>query len=222
MTPFATCLLAFTLGLSTVPRLYAQPAASSVTTAVPEALTARQADNVAALGQVWGLLKYHHPAVAAGQRDWDAEFRRQLPLVLACRSVAARSRLLSAWVVSLGPVPPCASCAAPPKGEVRLAPNLRWAASKHRFSAALRQQLACIQANRYQGKPYYVGQQGSTFLHEEAYADQPCPRPSCACWDCAATGICTSTTTPMPTCGSRTGRTCCVTCCPASPPPTRR
>lgn len=177
MVPFATYLLALTLGLSTAPHLSAQLAAPTVTVAIPDALTARQTDNVAALGQVWGLLKYHHPAVAAGQRDWDAEFRRQLPLVLACRSVAARSRLLSAWVASLGPVPPCANCAAPLKGEVRLAPKLRWAANKHRFSAELRRQLAYIQANRYQGTPYYVGQLGSTtlFLHEEAYADQPCP-----------------------------------------------
>jgi C-terminal processing protease CtpA/Prc len=60
---------------------------------------------------------------------------------------------------------------------VRLAPDLRWAADKHRFSAELRQQLAYIQANRYQGTPYYVGQLGGNtqFLHEEAYADQPCP-----------------------------------------------
>lgn len=177
MIPFATCLLVLTLRLSAAPYLHAQSAVPPVTTVVPEVLTARQADNVAALGQVWGLLKYHHPAVAAGQRDWDAEFRRQLPLVLACRSVAARSRLLSAWVASLGPVPPCASCAAPPKGEVRLVSTLRWAENKHRFSAELRRQLVYIQVNRYQGTPYYVGQLGSTtlFLHEEAYADQPCP-----------------------------------------------
>ena len=177
MAHFATCLLALALGLSTASHLYAQLAAPPVTAAVPEALTARQADNVVALGQVWGLLKYHHPAVAAGQRDWDAEFRRQLPRVLACHSVAERSRLLSAWVASLGPVPPCTTCTAPPQGEVRLAPNLRWAENKHRFSAELRRQLAHIQANRYQGTPYYVGQQGGStlFLHEEAYADQPCP-----------------------------------------------
>jgi C-terminal processing protease CtpA/Prc len=177
MAPFATYLLALALGLSAASHLPAQPAVPPVPAAVPDALTARQADHVAALGQVWGLLKYHHPAVAAGQRDWDAEFRRQLPRVLACRSVAARSRLLSAWVASLGPVPPCATCAAPPTGEVRLAPNLRWAENKHRFSAELRRQLADIQANRYQGTPYYVGQLGSStlFLHEEAYADQPCP-----------------------------------------------
>ncbi|RZL14499.1 MAG: hypothetical protein EOO62_05285, partial [Hymenobacter sp.] len=169
-------------------RLHAQaippPAATSEAPALAAAaplslttLTARQADNVAALGQVWGFLKYHHPAVAGGQCDWDAEFVRQLPAVLACRSVAERSRLLSAWATSLGPVPPCATCATAPTGEVRLRPDLRWAQDTRRFSTPLRQQLAYIQANRYQGAPYYVGQLGSTtlFLHEPDYAEPACP-----------------------------------------------
>lgn len=140
-------------------------------------LTPQQVDNVAALGQVWGFLKYFHPAVAAGQRDWDADFLRQLPAVLACRSVAARSRLLSAWVTSLGRVPACLTCAAPPVQPVRLAPNLRWARDAKRFGAALRQQLAFIEANRYQGVYYYVTQKGSStvFPHEEAYAEPTLP-----------------------------------------------
>lgn len=140
-------------------------------------LTRRQADNVAALGQVWGLLKYFHPAVAAGQRDWDAEFLRQLPAVLACRSTPERSRLLSAWVTGLGQVPPCAACAAPPTAPVRLMPNLRWAQDRRRFSLALRQQLAFIVANRYQGPAYYVKQWGAStvFPHEAAYAEPALP-----------------------------------------------
>lgn len=141
-------------------------------------LTPQQIDHVTALGQVWGLLKYFHPAVAAGQRDWDAEFLRQLPAVLACRSVAERSRLLTAWVTSFGPVAPCPSCALPPTQPIRLAPDLRWTQQPQRFSGPLRQQLAAIEANRYQGVPYYVtlAKAGNpTFPHEEAYADQACP-----------------------------------------------
>ena len=134
-------------------------------------------NNLAALGQVWGFLKYFHPAVAAGQRDWDAEFLRQLPAVLACRSADARSRLLSAWVTSLGPVPTCSTCATPPTQPVRLVPNLRWARDAKRFSASLRQQLNFIEANRYQGTSYYVTQKGSTtlFPHEEAYTEPTLP-----------------------------------------------
>lgn len=99
--------------------------------------------------------------------------------MLACRSEAERSRLLSAWITSLGPVPACPACAAPPTKPVRLAPDLRWARNARRFSAPLRQQLAFIEANRYQGAPHYVTQNGSStvFPHEEAYADQACPTP---------------------------------------------
>ncbi|GAB3635274.1 hypothetical protein GCM10027422_08640 [Hymenobacter arcticus] len=157
----------------------APSAAAVLAAAAPQltTLTPRQVDNVAALSQVWGLLKYFHPAVASGQLDWDAVLLRQLPAALACRSVAERSRLLSAWVTSLGPLPACATCAAPPTLPVRFAPDLRWAQDARRFDAPLRQQLAFIAANPYQGKPYYVTRLGSTtqFLHEEAYADQACP-----------------------------------------------
>jgi C-terminal processing protease CtpA/Prc len=144
-------------------------------------LTPQQADNVAALGQVWGLLKYFHPAVAAGQRDWDAEFLRQLPGIIGCKSVQERSGLLSTWVTSLGAVPACSACTMRPSKPIRLATDLHWAQDKRRFSAPLRQQLAFIAANCYQGAPYYVSlaEAGNpTFPHEAAYADQPCPAAS--------------------------------------------
>jgi len=189
MFKLAACLLACGLSCATLSVraqvVGAAPAAPDPAVAVALAaaapqfttLTPQQVDNVAALGQVWGLLKYFHPAVAAGQRDWDAEFLRQLPAVLACQAVEQRSRLLSAWVTGLGTVPACATCAAPPTQPVRLATDLRWAQDKRRFSAPLRQQLAFIAANRYQGAPYYVSQLGSTtlFPHEAAYAELALP-----------------------------------------------
>lgn len=126
MFKLAACLLACGLSCATLSVraqvVGAAPASPDPAVAVALAaaapqfttLTPQQVDNVAALGQVWGLLKYFHPAVAAGQRDWDAEFLRQLPAVLACQAVEQRSRLLSAWVTGLGTVPACATCAAPP------------------------------------------------------------------------------------------------------------
>ncbi|MGI4742172.1 MAG: S41 family peptidase [Janthinobacterium lividum] len=188
MTPFSTRLLVFGLGCAVL-SAHAQPAVSSAALPPSEAavlaasspqmvgLTRRQTDNVAALGQVWGLLKYFHPAVASGQRDWDAEFLRQLPAVLACRSVGERSRLLSTWISSLGPVPACATCATPPSRPVRLTPDVRWAQDRRRFRPLLRQQLAFIAANPYQGTPYYVTQlrASTVFPHEEAYAEAALP-----------------------------------------------
>jgi len=193
MAPLASHLLA--LGLSWLAlTAYAQPAQGTATvspqaTAVVQAaaslsltaLTPRQVDNVAALGQIWGFLKYFHPAVAAGQRDWDADLVRQLPAVLACRSVAERSQVLGAWLTSLGTVPACRSCATLPAQPVRLAADLAWAQDAKRFDAPLRQQLAFIAANRYQGTPYYVSTAPAgnpAFAHEEPYADQACPSQS--------------------------------------------
>jgi len=48
-------------------------------------LTTVQIENLATLGKVWGFLKYHHPAVTAGTRQWDFDLLRILPSILAAR-----------------------------------------------------------------------------------------------------------------------------------------
>ncbi|WP_167856824.1 S41 family peptidase [Hymenobacter aquaticus] len=126
-------------------------------------------------------MKYYHPAVAAGQRNWDAELLRLLPPALACRTVAARSRLLARWLADLGPVAACAVCQTRPPSPVVRPPDLRWMADAQRFSAPLRRQLAYLQANRYQGTPYYVAPGNGAspaFPHEEAYASPALPSPA--------------------------------------------
>jgi len=51
-----------------------------------------------ALGQLWVFLKYHHPAVASGRYNWDAELIRELPKVLAAKSKTEYLRELEKWV----------------------------------------------------------------------------------------------------------------------------
>ncbi|WP_375434932.1 S41 family peptidase [uncultured Hymenobacter sp.] len=151
------------------------PAGSEFDLAKP---TAQQVENLTVLGQVWGFLKYYHPAVAAGKRDWDAELFKVLPTVLASRNTTERSATLSSWITELGPVPACATCADKPSQPVRVAPDLRWLADKKNFSPALSQLLTNVAANRYQGEPYYVGRGNAAspaFPHEEAYAAQLYP-----------------------------------------------
>ncbi len=41
-------------------------------------LTPQQIGGIELLGRVWGFLKYHHPAVASGEYDWDYELFRVL------------------------------------------------------------------------------------------------------------------------------------------------
>jgi len=53
-----------------------------------------QIDNLATLGKVWGFLKYHHPAVTAGTRQWDFDLFRIMPAILAAPDRAAANQSL--------------------------------------------------------------------------------------------------------------------------------
>ena len=59
------------------------------------------------LGKVWGLVKYHHPAlVKKGDVNWDYELFRVLPKYLAADSNEQQSAILVDWINALGPVEP--------------------------------------------------------------------------------------------------------------------
>jgi C-terminal processing protease CtpA/Prc len=92
---------------------------SGVTT---QPLTPARVEDVALLGTVWGFAKYHHPAVANGDIDWDAELFRVLPLVLdaggtraadgpGASAADAAAATIDGWLAELGDPPPCAPCA---------------------------------------------------------------------------------------------------------------
>ncbi|GHT65159.1 hypothetical protein AGMMS50239_24300 [Bacteroidia bacterium] len=57
-----------------------------------------------ALGQLWGFLKYHHPAVAAGNYDWDMELVKLIPSIREAKNEAQWKKILDNWLDSLPPV----------------------------------------------------------------------------------------------------------------------
>jgi len=61
--------------------------------------------SLVALGQLWGFLKYHHPAVANGNYDWDMELIKRIPLVCEAKNDSVWKKLLDNWLDSLPPVP---------------------------------------------------------------------------------------------------------------------
>lgn len=67
-------------------------------------------ETLAKLGQVWGFLKYHHPAVREGRYNMDAALFRVLPRVLAASNSASADAVLETWVDSFGKLPRCADC----------------------------------------------------------------------------------------------------------------
>ncbi len=66
-------------------------------------------ENLRILGLTWGFLKYYHPAVAAGNYNWDYELFRILPKVIAATAKWELDDALERWVKNLGDLSPVSS-----------------------------------------------------------------------------------------------------------------
>lgn len=118
-------------------------------------LSPAQIENLAALGKVWGFLKYHHPAVAAGQRHWDYDLFRILPTVLKAPDRAAANATLAKWVAGVGDVPACQSCASLAAPDLQIAPEVEWIRSEAALGPALSGALQAVYRNR-PSKQFFV------------------------------------------------------------------
>jgi hypothetical protein len=140
-------------------------------------LSTTQIENLAALGKVWGFLKYHHPAVTAGTRHWDYELFRVLPAVLAARNREAADLAMLDWIRPLGSPPVCDRCAVPKDEEIHLQTNLGWTGTAaHPDLTAM---LRAVHRGRSQGRQFYVSQVRNIgnpqFDRELPYATQTFP-----------------------------------------------
>ncbi|MEJ2905807.1 S41 family peptidase [Pedobacter panaciterrae] len=143
-------------------------------------LTPSTQKNLSLLGEVWGFLKYHHPAVANGDYNWDAELFRVLPEVLSCRTDIQVSQVMEKWVDKLGKVPPCADCKTQPSlATIAVRPDYGSLFKNKIFSKTLSAKLDYILKNTNITTNYYVGGliniRNSSFLHENKYADKKYP-----------------------------------------------
>lgn len=128
------------------------------------------------LGKIWGFLKYHHPAIANGDLNWDYELFRFLPKFLESKSKRRQAALLD-WIEQLGPVAECTTCQ-PVDPEAFLKPDFAWLDAP-KLSEALRDKINYIRANRHQGNHFYIGLVQNVgnpdFTFESLYADMPYP-----------------------------------------------
>lgn len=127
------------------------------------------------LGKVWGFLKYHHPAVAKGDYNWDYELFRFLPGYLDA-SANERSASLLRWIDGYGEIPACSSCQ-PTAGAAFLKPDMGWIEAIS--DQSLKKKLQYIYQNRHQGDHYYIGMApgigNPEFKNEAAYNNMPYP-----------------------------------------------
>jgi hypothetical protein len=101
------------------------PSGSGSSAIVLDALTEVQVNNLVILGKVWGFLKYHHPAVTSGQKDWDRELLEVMPRVLSASDRRSADVAIVKWIQDLGPVADCDPCALLPDHPALL-PDTHW------------------------------------------------------------------------------------------------
>jgi hypothetical protein len=151
-------------------------------------LTPIQVFNLLTLARVWGLLKYHHPTVTAGERHWDYDLFRVMPAVLAAPDRAQADDAIAAWIDKLGPVALCSPCVPAPTGDrdgeatLDIGPANDWihdrTSLKRGIGASLSERLESIYAKRT-GKQFYVkkgpGAGNPSFEHELSYVQVALP-----------------------------------------------
>ena len=117
-----------------------------------------ETQKLAATCKVWGYLKYYHPKVADGSKNWDEQLFTILPQVEKAQTKEEFSLVLENWIDALGEVKKVAPIL-PPKDIEYFDKNfdLSWINNDKIFSSMLLKKLKFIEENRYQSTQYYVG-----------------------------------------------------------------
>jgi hypothetical protein len=117
-------------------------------------LTPLQITNLAVLGKVWSFLKYHHPAIAKGNYNWDFELFRIVPKILAVKTDAERNEILSNWINGLGTFK-TATPKVIPAAYIKYKPNFDWVTTSG-LSKKLIDQINQIKLADRTEESYYV------------------------------------------------------------------
>lgn len=139
----------------------------------PDAKTIR---NLAIAGQYWGFLKYHHPAIAKGDYNWDAELFRFLPQVIAAKSNQELSEVLEKQLDKLPA--PSAEGNKSVKDAV-LKPDYGQLFSGSVLSKSLVDKLTAVKNSKRDSSSYYLSFEPGTgnpkFENERSYKEMTYP-----------------------------------------------
>jgi len=126
--------------------------------------------SLVALGQLWGFLKYHHPAVAKGDYDWDAELVKLIPKILEAKNDSIWEKLLDKWVDSLPPIPENPNKKLPDL-EIKMKPDYGELFNKEYFLPETIEKIKYILNNAVVSSNHYVSvdmkQEGRIFITNE-------------------------------------------------------
>jgi C-terminal processing protease CtpA/Prc len=113
-------------------------------------LTEEQVANAGLLAQVWGFVKYHHPAVTGGSIDWDDALFDVLPALLEAEDRAGAIAVLNSWLAAVGEPDRCSACVSL-DGDLYLEPQIGWIHDAAALGSELSGRLVRIHTNRSAG-----------------------------------------------------------------------
>jgi C-terminal processing protease CtpA/Prc len=120
-------------------------------------INARTKANLVMAGQFWSFVKYHHPAIAKGEYNWDAELFRHLPQVIAAKNNGDLSKTLERWIDAM-PAPGAVSSTAKKSSEVKVAisPDYGSLFDEKILSESLIGKLNAVKLSERSEKHYYL------------------------------------------------------------------
>ncbi|WP_309607604.1 S41 family peptidase [Flavobacterium sp.] len=119
--------------------------------------TLTETNKLAATSKVWGFLKYYHPKVANGEKNWDQQLFDVLPKIEHAKTKEEISLVLENWIDSLGEVKkiePIIISDTIKHFDKNF--DLSWIDKNKMFSKKLLKKLKFIENNRFQGEQYYI------------------------------------------------------------------
>lgn len=116
-----------------------------------------ETQKLAATCKVWGFLKYYHPNVADGSKNWDEQLFLILPQIEKAQTTEEFSNVIEKWIGSLGEI----KSYKPVKTKSKIDYfdknfDLSWISNADFFSKALSKKLKFIEENRIQTKQFYI------------------------------------------------------------------
>lgn len=130
---------------------------------------------LAALGKVWGFLKYYHPDISKGKCDWDTVLTNNYDRILLVNSKDEFNSLLLKIIDNAGTVNFCPTCPKSFNDSLKINLNMGWMNDTNVFVPYVSQRLAYIYKNYVPINNVYVSRQKNVgnpiFPHERRYGD---------------------------------------------------
>lgn len=119
-------------------------------------LTNQLIENLSVTGQFWGFLKYHHPAIAKGDYNWDAELFRLLPSIIQAKNNQELNTALEKFLDKLPKPDPCKNCKSIASGNYEIQPNYGSLFDGKIVEESLLKKLEFVRDNRNTAANYYI------------------------------------------------------------------